>query len=292
MLKKAGIYNDISPELMPVLPKKGTVVTYEYIAMKPDANRDKLNPRGMMYLPSRVDLPCTSTFFDKIKGEWIDVGLVERVAPSGEIEFQRINLTPDNNAGLSLAITIGSSGKNNDLYQYMELASFVEIDGKVLPQGKAPMFRRVDTEKDALARKAARDKKYEAYNTAKGFDADALNRAAILIGCYNSTVSEGTLREAVEAFAEKNPEQFFDLVVNDAHGDAKAAMKMAIHLGICEVGGGELKWADSKQAILTLTSDSDPAIQFANYIIGDPKGTQIYGVIKDQISKKNAKKKK
>ena len=295
MLKKVGIYNDISKELLPKFPEKGTLVTYEFIQSAEQEHHKKLNPKGQSLLPSSYQLPCTSTFFDTIKEEWIPIGLVESVNAKGEIEWQRRILTPETDAGLCISIVIGSSGKNNDLYQYMELASFVEIDGKTLPDGKKPIFRRVDSEKGAIKRKSERDKKFEAYSIAKGLDTEALGRAAILIGCYNSNVSETALREAVEAFAEDNPTSFFDLVVNDAHGDAKAAMKMAIHLGIIDVSNGELKWADSKQAILTLTSDVDPAIQFANYIIGDPKGTQIYGVIKDQIGKKNkelAKKKK
>jgi len=289
MLKKVGIYNDIPKDLYPKRPEKGTLVTYEYIT----AAQNNLD--GKVLLPASYQLPCTSSFYNTITEQWTPIGLVESVNSKGEIEFQRRVLTPETTAALAVHITIGSSGKNDDLYDYMELADFVEIDGKKLPDGKTPIFRRVDSEKGAIKRKSERDKKFEAYSIAKGLDTEALGRAAILIGCYNSNVSETALREAVEAFAEDNPTSFFDLVVNDAHGDAKAAMKMAIHLGIIDVSNGELKWADSKQAIMTLTSDVDPAIQFANYIIGDPKGTQIYGVIKDQIGKKNkelAKKKK
>jgi hypothetical protein len=170
----------------------------------------------------------------------------------------------------------------------MELNDFTQIEGKELPAGKNPVFRKVDTEASSAAKKSARDKKFEAYSIAKGLDVDALNRAAILLGKYNSQVSELAIRETIEAFAEENPDTFIAVVIKDAHGDAKAAMKMAIHLGIIEVSNNELKWAGSQgQAIMAISSNSDAAIQFANYIVGDPQGTQIYGVIKDQISKKN-----
>ena len=294
MLKQAGIYNNISKELIPEMPKKGTVVYYECIQARPNPQRDALNPKGTAMLPSILGIPCTSTFFDSVKDEWIDIGLVDTVSADGHIEFQRRSLRPDKDAGMGVTIVIGSSKKNDDFYQYMELASFVETEGKILPNGKVPLFRKVDGEKDALKRKKARDLKYEAYNHAVALNAEegALSRAAILIGRYDSTISEESLREAVEGFAEEHPQTYFDIVVNDKHGDAKAAMRMAIHLGIVEVANNELKWAGAGgSAIMTITSDRDADIQFANYIIGDPKGGQIYGIIKDQISKKVSAKK-
>ena len=287
MLRKTAFYNQVSEELLPKKLPKGTVVMYEYVGAG-EVNFNN-NTREIPPLPACVQTPATSMFFDKIKNEWIPLAFIKRITERGEIEFYNHELLPKD-MGCYVTITIGNGQLADDLYDYFELSSFVAMEGKEIPLGARVLYKKVESDKEANKSRLERKRRKEATDYACSLDSMGINRAALLLGFYSSTTDENIIMDKIEEFAEKNPEAFFERVVNDTHGNTKATILHAIQLGVVKVQDNAIVWADSKAAICTLSSNTDAEIQFANWVHESPENLKTYGIIEDVIAKKIAKK--
>lgn len=290
MLRKTDYYNQIPEHLIPREPKKGEVIMYELVVDKSAVEKDKTQG-NVLPLPSCVWIPCTSTCYDAKNNEYIPIALIKGILKGGEVDFHRRELRP-NVDGVYVTITYGSSSANNDLYYYMELASFVGADGKETPSNTPLMFRKVEPDKEANRKREDRKIRKQAMDIAEAYDTLELNRAALLLGFYSSTTDESIIRDKVEEFAEKYPEKFFERVVNDKHGTTKATILHAMQVGVVKIQDNAFVWADSKAAICTLSSNTDPEIQFANWVHESPENLKTFGIIEAAIKKAEKRPKK
>ena len=285
MLKKIGIYNDISPELMPQLPKKGTVVTYEFVNVTQDVIPDPNTGARKTILPPSVAIPPTASFYDSVKGNWEKIALITSHDHFGNPKGFRKHYFQPKTMGVYFNIQIGASADMNDLYQYMELAAFVEAEGKPRDENTSIIFRKVNHELQAKKNREQRDLEFKALGAARELKGEDLERVGLLCGYFKSGYDEEVMRDQIESYAKTNPKTFLERL-NDEHGDAKATILHALQLEIVEVKDNELCWKDNGASIISLGSHTDPEIQFADFVTADPKGKKVLEMVKNIIKKK------
>lgn len=294
MLRKIGVYNDVSPELLPPLPEKGTVVTYRFTALRFDPLTKKA------FFANQVKIPPTSTFFDSIKKGWVQLGLVDAVDTKGEAtKVERIWARPMETAG-HFTVIIGSGAASDRLFQYLELASFVNSRQEIRNEDEAILLERVDFDAEASNKRKEKYRSMEAYAAAQQLEGEDFKRLALLLGFYVSgaTDKNNIIRKNIEDFAERKPEEFF-AYLKDPFGDAKAIINHALLIDVVYQEDFELKWKDTKAVLMPLSQEGNVANQFAKWLSenktkGNAILNELRSLVEEQanaIAARNAKKK-
>jgi len=284
MLRKVGQFNDVSPELMPKLPEKGTIVSYRFKELTVDPLTKKLTYQH------QVKIPSISNFFDTEKKQWVKVGLVDSVDNNGNpVNVKRVWAFPQQNAG-HFNLTIGESTDTDDLFRYLELASFVDNKKEFRDEGEPLLMERVDHEAEAQRRREKRQRKRDAYKKATGLEGADLIQASLVLGFYSedNKDKEDLLRDPIEEFAEKYPDEFLQRM-DDPHAESKAVLRHAILLSLIKEDGNSLRWADTNGEVLSLVQPENAENEFSHYISTAKDGSRILAEIKRQIEKKTTK---
>lgn len=289
-LKKIGIYNNISPEYMPKLPKRGTVVTYRFLTYSYDPFGEDTNP----IFQAKLMLPCFSRFFDETQKEWVEIGLIGGVDSYGNPlpeKIRRVWCEPGANGGY-MNLTIGNS-QDDELFQYLELASFNKSN-KFRDEGSGVILERVDFEAEAKEARNELKSKMEAIKKAALINKDDLPRVASLLG-YDYEVGEEQVRFEIESFAHEYPEDFMERM-EDKHFDIKSNISLAIDedLVYIDVEERKLKWSDSKGDIMRLVDlEIEEVIEaYAAWASKEKSGKDVHAELLSMLSKHKLKLKK
>lgn len=289
-LKKIGIYNHIPEDIMPKLPKRGTVVTYRFLNYSYDPFGEDTSP----IFQSKLMLPCFSKFFNESKGEWVEIGLLGGVDSYGNPlhdKIRRVWVEPGANGGY-LNLTIGNS-QDDELYQYLELCSFNKSN-KFRDDNIGAILERVDFESEAKEARNELKSKMEAIKKAALINKEDLPRIASLLG-YDYELGEEQIRFEIESFAHEYPEEFMERMA-DKNFDIKTNISLAIDEDIVyiDVEERKLKWSDSKGDIMRLVDlEIDEVIEaYATWASKEKSGKDVHAELLSLLSKHKLKLKK
>lgn len=289
-LRKIGIYNNISSEYMPKLPKKGTIVTYRFLTYSYDPFGEDTSP----IFQAKIMLPTFSRYFDDVQKEWIEIGLIGGVDAFGNPlsdKIRRVWCEPASNGGF-LNLTIGNS-QDDELFQYLELASFVKSN-KNRDESIGVILERVDFEAEAKEARNELKLKMDAIKKAAAITKEELAKVASLLG-YDYELGEEQVRFEIESFAHEYPEDFMNRM-EDKLFDIKATISLAIDedLVYIDVEERKLRWSDSKGDIMRLVDlEIEEVIEaYANWASKEKSGKDIHTELTSMLSKHKLKLKK
>jgi len=272
MLKKIGIYNDVSAALIPDLPEKGTIVFYQFLHVYHNPIK---NISGRM--PGKTDeihyqysrkMPVVSNFWDSKKEKFVPIGMVDAIDMNGNITRQTsLYFKPMENHGF-FTITIGESAESDRLWTYLEMASFVQHDdeGWRRDESEELIMRKVDNEKEAKRQRDKRNLRKQAMDAAYNMSDEEIVRTALIIP-FDVNQSIENVRNLVEDHAEKNPDLFLRQI-SDPDAEYKATIAQALVMNVMFVDRerGNLCYTQTGGIIMTLNSLEDVNNQFASWM--------------------------
>lgn len=289
-LKKIGIYNNISPEYMPKLPKRGTTVTYRFLTYSYDPFGEDTNP----IFQAKLMLPCFSRYFDETQKEWIEIGMIGGVDSYGNPladKIRRVWCEPGSSGGY-LNLTIGNA-QDDELFQYLELCSFNKSN-KNRDESVGAILERVDFELEAKEARNELKSKMDAIKKAALITKEDLPKVASLLG-YDYELGEEQVRFEIESFAHEYPEDFMNRM-EDKLFEIKATISLAIDENIVHIDVEErkLKWSDSNGDIMRLVDlEIEEVIEaYATWASKEKSGKDVHAELISLLSKHKLKLKK
>lgn len=289
-LKKIGIYNNISSEYMPKLPKRGTTVTYRFLTYSYDPFGEDTNP----IFQAKLMLPCFSRYFDETQKEWIEIGMIGGVDSYGNPladKIRRVWCEPGSSGGY-LNLTIGNA-QDDELFQYLELCSFNKSN-KNRDESVGAILERVDFELEAKEARNELKSKMDAIKKAALITKEDLPKVASLLG-YDYELGEEQVRFEIESFAHEYPEDFMNRM-EDKLFEIKATISLAIDEDIVyiDVEERKLKWSDSNGDIMRLVDlEIEEVIEaYATWASKEKSGKDVHAELLSLLSKHKLKLKK
>lgn len=289
-LKKIGIYNNISSEYMPKLPKRGTTVTYRFLTYSYDPFGEDTNP----IFQAKLMLPCFSRYFDETQKEWIEIGMIGGVDSYGNPlpdKIRRVWCEPGSSGGY-LNLTIGNA-QDDELFQYLELCSFNKSN-KNRDESVGAILERVDFELEAKEARNELKSKMDAIKKAALITKEDLPKVASLLG-YDYELGEEQVRFEIESFAHEYPEDFMNRM-EDKLFEIKATISLAIDEDIVyiDVEERKLKWSDSNGDIMRLVDlEIEEVIEaYATWASKEKSGKDVHAELISLLSKHKLKLKK
>lgn len=287
-LRKLGVYNDVSPELFPKLPPRGTKVTYRFL----ESYEDPFSDDGIPVYKSVLMIPPLSRTFDPIKSDWVEVGMVGGLDMFGNPEPRTIRrewVKPQENGGF-LVLTIGNS-KDDELYQYLELASFNAANPN-RDTSVIPILEKVDFEAEAKEARNEMKAKLEAVRKAMTIEKKDLVRYASILG-FDIDETEEEIRFNIENFAHEEPFDFLDRMEDESFEiDSYCSLALDKKIIFISDEDGRLKWADTKGEIVKLIStDIESAIStYSNFVANNKIGKEVHAELVRLVDGADAKK--
>lgn len=286
MLRKVGKYNDVTLDLIPKLPEKGTVVQYQFIHVYH-------NPIKTIsgHIPGRKDgihyqyckkMPTVSNFWDSVKNQFVPIGMVDTVDINGSITRQSsLYFYPLENHGF-YTLTIGESAEVDRIWTYLEMASFVqrEDDQFIRDESEELIMKKVDNVKEAQRLRDKRALRKKAIDIAYAMTDDEIIRTALIIP-FDVNQPIDTLRNLVEDYSETHPELFIRQA-SDPDADVKATLAQGIETGILTVDkeANSLRYARTNGTIMIFNSLENIHNQFADWV-RDPSNKTAEGHLKN-----------
>ena len=273
-LRKLGVFNDISPELFPKLPPRGTKVTYRFL----ETYEDPFSDDGVPVYKATLLIPPMSRTFDPIKSDWVEVGMVGGLDMFGNPESRTIRrewVKPQENGGY-MVLTIGNS-KDDELYQYLELASFNAANPNRDTTVKA-ILEKVDFEAEAKEARNEMKSRLEAVRKAMALDSKDLARYASILG-FDIDETEEEIRFNIENFAHEDPFDFLDRMEDESF-DIESYCSLALDKKIIFISkeDSRLKWSDTKGEIVKLVSTEDEGAitAYTNFVTSNKIGKEVH----------------
>lgn len=216
---KASEYNLFSASMKKTL-KPDERATYRILNVRPDND----NP-GKFLMPSAHQIPSTDVVYDKVKGEFVTIGAIERQDTEGRAVFLNIVFTSANMGYLFLS---GSNPVHQKIYQYLELCNYNESNKDRNPEAEA-IFYRVDNKKEAMEERQMRKLIVKAVNTALDLDDKKAKEVALALGIDAESLEE--IRNMLEDYAGDEPQEFLE-IVERASLESESVLKEAIKQGV------------------------------------------------------------
>jgi len=298
MLQQVGIYNDLSPKLLEKLEKRiegfGKTVRYRFDIEK--ENPDKSFHDGKTIFPQIYTLdPCVFNISDKLedrpnKSKSKTIALIkkqnEKGQPGvGEFEFTKIRLKSSQRGILRLEL---DKEEDKDMCMAIELHPKLN-GGDFSDKDRHQVISRVDEQQDAAIAIKERSDRRKALNSVEDMDYASLIQFSDAVG-FDSTQTEGVLRNLIEELAEADSGYFNDLIKGKSI-EIQALVKQAIDRDILtyEPVEGKLTWTGNKQLITVVSpmGTESEIVKIAAYLnTGGNKADEVYKKLKSLVAEK------
>lgn len=235
---KASEYNQLSDEMVRKL-KHDERATYRILNVRPDPDN-----YGKFLLPAAYQIPSTDIVYDKGKGDFVTIAAIERQDNEGNAVFLNIVFTANN---LGYMFLDGKNPAHQKIYQFLELSNFNQSNTNRNTDNEA-VFYRVDSKKEAQVERSTRKLIVRAVNLAIELDDKKAREVAMALGIEAESIDE--TRNALEDYAEDNPEEFLD-VVDRASLANETMLKDAVKKGVIKnnIGASQFEWAETGKEI-------------------------------------------
>lgn len=239
---KASNFNKFAEYEKLEIPKGKTVIfKVEGIKKDPDPQN-----RGRWIFP-RVSIRATDFIVDS-NGKTQHIAYISREKADGEAEFGEVTFAPEARGVIKVRSGVA---KDEALYKYLMLTD-QNGSKKNRDTTKPVRFTIYDPVGEAEAKRAARRLRNSAINKAIAISDET---AKSILEVKNISIGVG-FRNAIESFAENNPEEFFRLCEQfDEEEDVLQLIKDGISAGLIEFDSKEktasLKKGDESEVIYT-----------------------------------------
>lgn len=279
-MKVVGDFNNISKELRPVLPKKGTVVKYQFLIGQPDFE----NPKKLNYPPS-FRVPTKDRIYDPGQNDFVDIGVtpIKQKDKEGNETYRTKAFYLRGGQGL-LALTIGKI-EDDEMFEFLELSNLNRSnDGR--DTSVLPLFYKIDETKDAADRKKVRDKLTSALVYVSNMK-DAEKRAFAAGMAWNEQAEIEMIEDQIGEYARAYPGKFIEFVDSPQLAD-KSMIKLGITKGIIkyDVATHKILWGDTENTIAILER-KDGTTYVDNFFdwMKNSKGNTIMDSIRKRVNK-------
>jgi len=211
------IYNNYSDKVRPKL-KKGQTVVYELLG------------------PLREEYFIPNTDLIKINDEPVQIAAIRRIQPDGKPEFFNITFQARSNCRIILS---GNSARDAKLYEFFELCNFNKSNENRDENAKA-IFKRYDREEISKTKRSDKKIQREAIRLAEDLSDDEVRKFFEARG-ENPATGIHTLRDRIEEFAEKKPEEFLKFS-NNEDSQLLTELKIASGRGVIVYDKEDWKW--------------------------------------------------
>lgn len=296
-LQQTGQYNDLSPKLLERLTKRiegyGKTVRYRFDIER--ENPDKTFYNGKTIFPSMYTLdPTVFNITDKEedragKSKTKKIALIKKYEDKGshgiEVEFTKIRIGAGRRGILRLEL------ENPDDFA---MAMCIELhpkykNGEFSDSEKHQVVSLVDEQADAVTATKERSDRRKALNAVEDMDYEALKLFADAVG-FDSTQTEGVLRNLTEELAESDSAYFNDLISGRAV-EIQGLIKQAIDREIIsyEPVEGKFTWTGNKQLITVISpmGVENEIVKMSSFLqTGGNKADEILKKIKALVADK------
>lgn len=236
---KAEKYNLYSDKMVRKL-KPDERATYRVTNVREDPDN-----YGRYLVPAALQIPSTDVVYDKEKQDFVTIAAIERQDNEGNPIFINIIFTASNIGHLFLS---GSNPVHQKIYQYLEICNYNESNPDRNTDIEASI-RRVDAQKEAKQERLNRRLIVRAANMALELDDKRVKEVAAALGIDAESLDE--IRNAVEDFAENDPEEFIQIVERSSL-EKESILKEAVKQGIIRnnVNSQVFEWVDTAKEIM------------------------------------------
>lgn len=217
MLKQIGRFNAFPKDFKQPKLEKGEEAIYQLVNSQADPDRP-----GQVRYNSITKIRSVDTIV--IGDETVDIGLVKSITKEGDVnEVDYIKIMGQENAGYFRLV--GGSIADDRSYAFFELCNANESNEN-RDESVLPLFRRIDTLKEAKIARKKRSDKLLAMTHASNMNLTDVKRFASARN-WDENAKEDVLRSMVEKLAEEDPKLFIKLAM-DKDIEIKATIKRAI----------------------------------------------------------------
>lgn len=277
MLRKIGVYNDLSEDLVkPTLLKPGQTAVYKVDGIVPNP----YNP-GHFIIPFAKNVPPTDIIWDEGKQQYVEIAAVRSMA-NDKYDFYEIFFFA-NSAG-HLVLT-GGSAEHQTIHTYLTLCNYNGSNPN-RDTNKPILFWLVDEEKKSEQDRKIRNKKREALNIAHDLDMEEVRNYTASLGKDDTRPVE-VLRNELEEYADKDPEAFIEMIRNQ-QSVQKAVLNRAIAKGVIrfEAEQSRFVWANGEViATVARTTGGDNVEDLLAFCVSSAKGEKVYQTIASKSKK-------
>lgn len=280
-MKKTKIYNNLSDSLLSSTKlKKGEIVTYRVNAI----NRNPVNPSEVL-IPAAVGVPIIDQIWDEEKQDYVDIAAIRSVSPDGNILYHDVWFYGSQGGHMILK---GGVAADQEIHSYLALSNFNGSNPN-RDTSKEIIFNLVDEKAKSEVDRKTRNVRREALNAAADLSADDVRNYIAALG-KDDTKSIEVLRNSLEELADKNPQEFLDLISNK-QAVIKATLNRAITKGVIlfDVEQSRFTWANG-EVITTVarTTGGESVDDLLTYCVSSAKGDKVLQLILQKSKKGSA----
>jgi hypothetical protein len=276
-MKEIGSFNKLSTELRAKLPtlEPGQSVTYELVPHEIDHITKLPLYGGARVIPGRDRIKDGNTI--------VDIG-IPRVYDSKEVKkCEKYQLTGGGENGRVPPRFELSGDSIEDIlwHQFFFIANFNESNPN-RDKSVKPLIRVVDHEAEAKSRRSKRSEKRQAMDAAQNIDGGEVRMYAASFGWPTEGIKVDLLRDKLEDYAEKFPNEFLKRVKDPKTSDM-AEIQVAMDKGLIAYDhtNHQLRWAESNNFICLLDREDKPLPELIDKAIQKlPDSVQIRTTIR------------
>lgn len=251
-MKKFGELNDISKELLAMVPKLGPKDTAEYRLLT--LQKDEENP-GKWKIPYATGVRSRSTIIDPFHNEMAEIAYISsiksRPTKSGRIEEPDIKPIAFLRQQAGRIILRGDNPQDVLLHEYLYLCPLNA--SSPVRNSELPVYDYIDVRANAKKGIQKMNRKLEAMGfISKLTPADGLFDYAYMVSRVETTEEEVAKFHLVE-FAEADPDKFFEMV-DSMDSQIKVTYLRGISQGVLNYDAqtGTIRWAKSQEVITAI----------------------------------------
>ena len=281
-LDKLPNLNQIPSDLLETIPplEPGQVARFRSLIHVVDFDAE-LNISTVIY--KRLFLGYRDTI--RWKGQLIPIGIPKETDNGNVVSFSS-ELFGAGELFSGIISLYGDNMEDQKKYMFMMLSNYRK-GNPCRSTSQKPLYELIDIPAESKARRKSRSALRDALNVAENMTLDEVRSYACALN-MNENQPEDALRDAIEAYAQTNPEVFMNSFKNPAFA-LSAVIRRALDGNIIffEPTVNKVKYADAKAttiATLDLAEGESWLMAFAEYCLTSEQGAAAMKNIKRQVS--------
>jgi hypothetical protein len=230
-----------------------------------------------LIIPSGLSIPSFDQIFDDEKNDWVEIAAINRLDKQGNHTYHEITFFGQSAGRIILT---GGRGADQEIYSFLKLSNY-NGSNPHRDVSKPIYYYEVDETKKAEVEEKRRDLKREALNAASDLSAQDVRDFVASIG-IDDRQDLKILRNKLGEMADKNPQDFLDLLQNKI-AVIKASVNRAIRDGqiIFDTAASKFSWTHGEE-ILRVPRAEDAVDELAGYLATNPKGEKILQTLRSK----------
>lgn len=289
-MKSSKVFNNISEDLKNKIPKlkPGEVVTFQMLNGTPNPDPDPREQQKEPVIYGKRQLLTSFRIYDKGKGEYVDVGAVEKW--NGDKPERFIMLVPGMGehsrfpGKFSLA---GGRVKDEELYEVLFLSP--EREGTPCPDASIPpLFRIVNLKEDSKASVTKFDVLSKAIDIAKKLKEDPAGARAVMAALNQPTYQDdAVLMSKIGDLARTKPDTFI-ATYESPETATMGIIRQAIDAGILDhdMVSGKVSLGGVIVTSLKLQAMEELIPAITRWVNSAENGKDVLANLKKQLAKK------